>query len=271
MEYQGQQLTVCLLPYRMQDIGYGPGMGTLHLAMHGIGQGNGAGPAIWAVLSTPLLNLLRTKGCGCEFISPISQMPYSSVGYAFVDDTDVIESKLDMMDHREARNKLQIAVDTWEGGLKATCGAIVPEKTFWYLTDFQWAAGMWKTLSYPLPALNLTREECDKVMRPVLQYLLPAIGVCRSFPRSLVYTSEQYMGLGVKNLHTTQEILRLKDILSHVYQRTDTGKLYRTTLELFILELGIGTDLHLLQPHVIQLLSTDSRIKSTVQFYYTME
>ncbi len=26
--------------------------------MHGVGQGNGAGPAIWAVLSTPLLNML---------------------------------------------------------------------------------------------------------------------------------------------------------------------------------------------------------------------
>ncbi len=112
--------------------------------MHGIGQGNGAGPAIWAVLSTPLLNLLFTKGCGCEFICPISQTPYNSVGYAFVDDTDVIESKLDMMDHREAKNKLQIAVDTWEGGLKATCGAVVPEKTFWYLIDFQWATGRWR-------------------------------------------------------------------------------------------------------------------------------
>jgi hypothetical protein len=26
--------------------------------MHGIGQGNGVGPAIWAVVSTPTLNLL---------------------------------------------------------------------------------------------------------------------------------------------------------------------------------------------------------------------
>jgi len=30
--------------------------------LHGIGQGNGAGPAIWAVVSTPLLNVLREKG-----------------------------------------------------------------------------------------------------------------------------------------------------------------------------------------------------------------
>jgi len=34
--------------------------------IHGIGQGNGAGPAIWAVVSTPLLNVLRQKGFGCQ-------------------------------------------------------------------------------------------------------------------------------------------------------------------------------------------------------------
>jgi hypothetical protein len=268
--------------------------------LHGIGQGNGAGPAIWAVLSTPLLNLLRSKGCGCEFLSPISLTPYNSVGYAFVDDTDVIESKLDMVDYNNAVSKLQITVDTWEGGLKATCGAIVPEKTYWYLIDFHWSSGtwryktidkcpgtvflkdiqgcrkeltryetydaqetlgvfltpdgntrqqqlkmrnqaiqwadcmrtgsiskedawlafqstIWKSLSYSLPALNLSQEECDHIMKPVLQYLLPAIRVCRNFPRSLVYAPEKYMGLGVKHPHTIQEILRLKDILSHVY------------------------------------------------------
>jgi hypothetical protein len=26
-------------------------------------------------------------------------------------------------------------------GLKATCGAIVPEKSFWYLVHFQWTVG----------------------------------------------------------------------------------------------------------------------------------
>ena len=58
--------------------------------IHGIGQGNGAGPAIWAVVSTPLLNVLRAKGYGCEIVCPISSKYFKFVGYAFVDDTDVI-------------------------------------------------------------------------------------------------------------------------------------------------------------------------------------
>jgi len=60
-----------------------------------------------------------------------------------VDDTDLIESKFSTIDNEDLRNTLQQAVDTWEGSLKATCGAIVPEKTFWYLVDFKWAAGSW--------------------------------------------------------------------------------------------------------------------------------
>jgi len=62
--------------------------------IHGIGQGNGAGPAIWAVVSTPLLNVLREKGYGCEVVCPLSSKFFRFVGYAFVDDTDVIQSLL---------------------------------------------------------------------------------------------------------------------------------------------------------------------------------
>jgi hypothetical protein len=65
-------------------------------------------------------------------------------GYAFVDDTDVIVSRPTMVSYSEAIDELQSAVDIWEGGRKATCGAIVPEKTFWYSIDFSWSAGQWK-------------------------------------------------------------------------------------------------------------------------------
>jgi hypothetical protein len=101
------------------------------IPMHGIGQGNGAGPAIWAVLSSPILNMLRTNGHGGEFYSPFSKEWTQFVGYAFVNDTDLIASRPTMESYPEAVCAIQSAVDAWEGGLKATCGAIVPEKTFW--------------------------------------------------------------------------------------------------------------------------------------------
>jgi hypothetical protein len=115
----------------------------------------------------------------------------------------------------------------------------------------------------------MSKEECESIMQPILTYLLPAIGVCRNFPRTLVYNSIKYMGLGIKHLFTTQEILRLRDIIFQVFQRSTTGKLYKTSLELLIIELGMGTDLHLVPVDVIRSIATDTLIKSTCLFLNT--
>jgi hypothetical protein len=74
------------------------------------------------------------------------------------------------------------------------------------------------------------------------------------------------MGIELKHLHTTQELYRLKDLLSHEYRHTNTGKLYRNTLENMILEVGIGTDILRITPLAIHLLATDTLIKSTCLF-----
>jgi hypothetical protein len=96
--------------------------------MHGICQGNGTRPAIWAVLSTPLLNLLRDSGFGCTFTSPISKEIMEFVGDLFVDDTDLIQTAEKGESLTDVAAALQHSVETWEGRLRATGGAIVPEK-----------------------------------------------------------------------------------------------------------------------------------------------
>jgi hypothetical protein len=125
---------------------------------------------------------------------------------------------------------------------------------------------LWKTLTYPLPALNLSKEECGKILASVLMYLLPAMGICRNFPRALVFSSIKYMGLGLKHLHATQEISRLRDIINHTYRRSTTGQLYRLSLETLFLELGLGTDLSEVPKDALQLLAANLLVKSTCEF-----
>jgi hypothetical protein len=125
---------------------------------------------------------------------------------------------------------------------------------------------VWKTLLYPLPALNLTREECEQIMSHTVQYLLPAMGICRNFPRTLVYNSVKYMGLGIQHPYTIQEILRIKDILSHVHRRSTTGNLYRISLEVLFLETGMGSDINKVPKNILNTLATHSLVKSTCQF-----
>ena len=57
----------------------------------GVLQGNGAAPATWVIISSPLLQMLKSAENGGHFISPITKEYSHSVGYAYVDDTDLLQ------------------------------------------------------------------------------------------------------------------------------------------------------------------------------------
>jgi hypothetical protein len=334
--------------------GYGDSAGSYGgnawlLPFHGIGQGNGAGPAIWAVVSTPLLNILREMGFGLSYVAPITNLPLSFSGFAFVDDTDLLQMLHHDSSAEEVRTAIQEVVHHWEGLLAATAGAIVPEKTFWYLLDFTWHRGDWRyktiaecpgdisakdlsgeekiirrleaddaaetlgiflapsgsrtgqiaklqgkvlewvkhissgrlskaemwtavqstilrTLSYPLPAVTLTKQEWEAILSPLLRCVLPRLGICRNFPRALVHAPSKFFGLDFKHLYTVQEITRLQGIIIHTANGTITGRLYRASFELLLIEIGSFLPLHLQDFETVGHLATDSLMKSTWEF-----
>jgi hypothetical protein len=110
--------------------------------LHGIEQGNGGGPPIWAVISSTLLDILHFKAYGLKMITPISNVPISFVRYSFVDDTDLVQSTDDNVQNTICT--LQESINTWEGCLKATGGALGPDKSYWYLVSFNWCGGQWR-------------------------------------------------------------------------------------------------------------------------------
>jgi hypothetical protein len=86
------------------------------IPLQGVGQGNGAGPQIWALVSTPVLNMLRSQGLGASFISALSKLQTTLVGFAFVDDTDLVTSGPDMS-IQEVKSRIQESLIAWEGGI----------------------------------------------------------------------------------------------------------------------------------------------------------
>ena len=112
--------------------------------MQGIYQGNKAGPIIWAVKSSPLFHLMRLHGHGIDLPTPLSNQRIRIAGFAFVDDTDLIQTGNDSAD---VFQHMQRGVDMWEGLVKATGGALVVEekKSSWWLLAFDWQTnGSWK-------------------------------------------------------------------------------------------------------------------------------
>ena len=86
--------------------------------------------------------MLREKGHGAKFCSLISGNITHIVGYAFVDDTDLVTFEMfeESITLDDITEKMQDSIDLWEGGLKATGGAIVPEKSWIYPLDFDFDA-----------------------------------------------------------------------------------------------------------------------------------
>ena len=72
----------------------------------GVGQGNGAGPAIWAVISTTFSDTLRENGYGAILSAPLSKVEINLSGYGFVDNTDLIQTGLDTDDYLDICLKL---------------------------------------------------------------------------------------------------------------------------------------------------------------------
>eukprot|EP00957_Ditylum_brightwellii_P206605 15349172-Ditylum_brightwellii.AAC.2 len=78
-----------------------------------LGQGNGAAPCIWVLISNPIINALHQKGFG------------AAIKYC----------------------KLQEEIDLSAGLAKATGGQVSPDKgkNHWYLLEFEWdKKGKWK-------------------------------------------------------------------------------------------------------------------------------
>ena len=105
----------------------------------GSSQGNGASPCIWVMISTPLLNMMQKQNVWAHFISPISCEKISIVECSFVDDTDLIYSSFSSDDTLDDINpSMQHAIDSWEGELRATGGALVPKKSWIYPIKYEW-------------------------------------------------------------------------------------------------------------------------------------
>jgi hypothetical protein len=104
--------------------GYGGAL--WELSYDGVGQGKGAGPAIWAVVSTPVLKMMKYEGLGFMYKTSIEGKHLNFVGYSFVDDTAIIQYGQPEEPFQVLAMRMQSDMDTWEGGLRDTGGALEP-------------------------------------------------------------------------------------------------------------------------------------------------
>jgi hypothetical protein len=88
--------------------------------------------------------MMREADFGFHHWTAISKQVLNIVCFAFVDDADLPHTSHDDATGETILEEMQEVLDTWEGGIKATGGALVPNKSYWYLIDFKCGStGKW--------------------------------------------------------------------------------------------------------------------------------
>jgi hypothetical protein len=134
---------------------------------HGILQGNGAGPTIWAMVSSPLLDRMREKGHGIQIMSDGGFITIPA--FAFVDDTDLAQDN----ENDDGIESTQRAVSEWEDALRATGGLLVPHKCKFFVVEHTWTnKDNWKIVDEIHNEVELRIQDDDGNSHPIQQ--LPA-------------------------------------------------------------------------------------------------
>jgi hypothetical protein len=89
------------------------------------------------------------------------------------------------------------------------------------------------SIGYGTPAttLTLTQQECYNIQKPVVNAILPKMGIRIKAHRSVVFGTAQFVGFGLEHLAAYQGHNRLQYLMGHLRCNSTTGKLMRSMLD----------------------------------------
>ena len=118
-----------------------------------------------------------------------------------------------------------------------------------------------KSLEYLMPVTTLGKKDWVAALSPALQTCLPRAGVCRSFPRVIVFAPLKYQGLGIPHPFSLQVFHHLGVLMRHSANATKTGRYMEANLQSHQLETGTSYALFQQVPSNTGILTTDSLLK----------
>jgi hypothetical protein len=94
------------------------------------------------------------------------------------------------------------------------------------------------SIGYGTPATTLSQQECYNIQKPVVNAILPKMGIRRKAHQSVVFGTAQFGGLGLEHLAAYQGHNRLQYLMGHLRCNSTTGKPMRSILDYTQLECG---------------------------------
>jgi len=96
------------------------------LPLQGVVQGHSTAPTGWVAVSSPLIQMLWSKGFGFTHKSTLSNEKVKIACFAFVDDTDLIQSRTLVESDEHFLSKVQQLVHTWVSETSCNSWVVYP-------------------------------------------------------------------------------------------------------------------------------------------------
>lgn len=122
-----------------------------------------------ALISSPLLKILRSRGHGINIHSPITKESLSLAEFGFVDGMDQCEMDMTNIQWADHFEKTQVSLTLWESLLPTTGGAIDITKRDWTKLKYKCVDGK-AELGEMVPTDTLIMRNPEGEEEPLKQY-----------------------------------------------------------------------------------------------------
>ncbi len=103
--------------------------------VYGNGQGSGALPPVWVLISSVLLDEMDQSKFRLRFQDPSGTIDHDRVMVVYVDDSGMMINNFPV---GEGISSIQTVAQKWEKLLFSSGGALAPRKCFFYLIEWEW-------------------------------------------------------------------------------------------------------------------------------------
>jgi hypothetical protein len=94
------------------------------------------------------------------------------------------------------------------------------------------------SIAYGTPVTTLPFKECDDLQKPVVNAILPKMGITSKPPRAVVFGTARYGGIWLDHPISVQSHGQLQYLIGHLQYQDTKGQLIRMTMEFTQMECG---------------------------------
>ena len=111
------------------------------------------------------------------------------------------------------------------------------------LKHLSYASELTPKLKFPLPAISLGAEDCERIMKPALPSIKHGLGIAKMASTGVIFFPHEFGGFGIMDLHLEKLTEQTRYVVQHLRNGDSLGRRMKICLETTQLESGTNEPL----------------------------